>query len=101
VRRLGDESGWALVTAVLVTALMVTLGLALYAFADGQQAQSTVQRKGDATFNLAEAMLNAEGFIVSRSWPAASNPAFARRRLPLVAVPTPLGRPRARGGETS
>jgi hypothetical protein len=73
--RLGDERGWALVTAMLVMALLIAFGLATYAFVDGQQAQSRVQREHDSSFNLAEGALNQEAFIVSRQWPTATNPA--------------------------
>ena len=75
MRRAREDGGWALITAVIVAGLTLSIGLALIAFVDGQQAESVVQRKGDASFNLAEAVLNGEGFIVSRSWPGAGSPA--------------------------
>ena len=75
--RLGEEGGWALVTAMLVMAMMLALGLAVFAIVDEQQRLSGMQRQGDTAFNLAEAALNAEMFALGNQWPgfgAGANP---------------------------
>jgi Tfp pilus assembly protein PilX len=68
-RRLAREEGWVLVTAMLLMGTMLSMGLATFAFVDGQQSQSGVERQKDTAFNLAEAALNAEVFALSSQWP--------------------------------
>jgi Tfp pilus assembly protein PilX len=70
LRRLrSDEGGWVLVTAIILTSVMLVMGLSLSAVVDTQAHQSGSERVGDSAFNLAEGALNAESFLVSRSWP--------------------------------
>ena len=57
-----EEEGWAVVTAIVLTSLMLVMGLALLAIVDTQAHQSGRERVGDAAFNLAEGALNAESF---------------------------------------
>jgi hypothetical protein len=64
-----SERGSALVTAVLVVATMLVLGTAMLSVVDTQTEQTRAERTGDATFNLAEAALNAEAFLLGRNWP--------------------------------
>lgn len=64
-----SERGSALVTAVLVVAAMLVLGTAMLSVVDTQTEQTRVERTGDVTFNLAEATLNAEAFLLGRNWP--------------------------------
>jgi hypothetical protein len=69
MRALRNERGSALITAVLVVAMMTGLGTAMISVVDTQTAQTRVQRSSDATYNLAEATLNAEAFLLGRNWP--------------------------------
>lgn len=71
-RRGGGEEGWALVTAVIMTALMLSLGLAVFGWVDGQQKQSRSQRNRDSAFNLAEGALTQQLYILSQKWPSNS-----------------------------
>ena len=64
-----EEGGWAAVTAIVLTSIMLVMGLALLATVDTQGNQTRVQRNAESSFNLAEAALNAEAFLISRSWP--------------------------------
>jgi hypothetical protein len=74
-RRPSGEQGFAVVTAVLVTAMVLSLGLALIAFVDSQQQLDQGERQRDSSFNVAEGVLNAETFVVGRQWPTADSPA--------------------------
>lgn len=67
-RRLRSESGWALVTAMLVMAGILTAGMASYAFVDGQVAQSGKERGRESTYNYTEGLLNAETFLLAANW---------------------------------
>ena len=63
---LNDERGNVLVTAILLLAVMMTLGLAVSSQVDTQTRQSRVERERESTFNLAEAALSAQTFILGR-----------------------------------
>lgn len=68
-RRLArDEGGWALVTALMLMAVMVVGGASLMAAVDTETNSSTVERQRETAFNLAEAALNAQLFALSRDW---------------------------------
>jgi len=69
VDRANNEDGWAGVTAIILTALMLVMGLALLSIVDTQAKQSRTERVTDSSFNLAEGALNAEAFLLSRNWP--------------------------------
>lgn len=67
--RLREERGSVLVTAVLLMALMTGVGLAAYALVDQEQQASAQERIRDTSFNLAEQLLNAQVYVLSRDWP--------------------------------
>ncbi|MEJ7785772.1 MAG: hypothetical protein WKF96_13280 [Solirubrobacteraceae bacterium] len=72
MRRLrNDESGAALVTALLCTMVMLALGLALLAIVDTQANESSAEVTRDRAFNLSESVLTSEAFVLGRNWPAA------------------------------
>ncbi|GAC1317985.1 MAG: hypothetical protein NVSMB25_06680 [Thermoleophilaceae bacterium] len=72
--RLASQSGWAVVTAVMVMSLMMSGGLATYAYVDDQTQQSAVERARESALNLAEAALNEQVLILGRTWPTAAAP---------------------------
>lgn len=69
MRRLSDERGWALLSAMVLMTVMLGAGLAAFKIVDTQTAQSAVQRNRESAFNLAEAAMNAEVFALARDWP--------------------------------
>jgi len=71
-RLLAREDGSALVTAILVTFLVLTVGLSTLATIDTQQGESRKQRERESTFQLSEGVLNAQIFQLSRRWPGTS-----------------------------
>ena len=75
-RRLrGDESGFALVMAILLMAVALLIGISVMARADGQTKQSADERTRESSFQLAEAALNAQALQLSRSWPTVATSA--------------------------
>lgn len=68
-RRAAAERGSALVTALLLTMIMLTVGLAGLAQVDVQQEQSGLERMGETAFNLGEGTLGAQIFPLSQRWP--------------------------------
>jgi Tfp pilus assembly protein PilX len=71
--RLGREEGWLVLTAVMVTTMMLGIGLAIFSTVGTQQSQSRQERNRDSAFNLAESALYAQAFILSRNWPQTAN----------------------------
>jgi hypothetical protein len=78
-----DERGTVIVTAILVLAIMFSLGLAVLSQVDTQTAQSRQERERESTFNLAEAALSAQTFVLGRRGTGLPN-----RPYPLDGCPT-------------
>lgn len=66
---LADESGAALVAAVLLTAIMMGVGLAVFALVDGNERLAAGERQHEASFNLSEQLLDVQVYKLSRGWP--------------------------------
>jgi Tfp pilus assembly protein PilX len=69
MRRASQEQGFVLITAIILLAAMLGLGIALVAYTNSQQAASSREQAGEAAFNVAEAALNAQIAQISREWP--------------------------------
>ena len=76
IRRLLSQRGSALVSAMGVMSVMGIAGLATFATVDVQQGQSRAERTGESSFNLAEAALNTQAFVLSRDWPGTAQGAY-------------------------
>jgi hypothetical protein len=75
-RLLKQERGTAIVVAIALMTMMTVVGLAAYSFVDTQQVESMRERQRESSFNLAEATLNSQSFVLSRRW-AGSATAYA------------------------
>jgi len=64
--KLAQESGNVLVTAILLMSIMLSVGVAIASTVDTQTTQSRKERERESTFNLAEAALSAQTFILGR-----------------------------------
>ena len=53
-------------TAILLMAIMLSVGFAVASTVDTQTSQSRKERERESTFNLAEAALSAQTFILGR-----------------------------------
>jgi hypothetical protein len=69
---LTSESGNALISALLIMALMAMFGMALLATVDTQQRESGRERQRESAFQMSEAVLNAQIYRLSSRWPASS-----------------------------
>jgi hypothetical protein len=76
IRRMRSERGTAIVMAIVLMTMMVGVGLAAYSFVDTQQVETMRERQRESSFNLAEATLNSQSFVLSRRW-AGSPTSFA------------------------
>ena len=70
--RLRNEQGIALPTTIILVAIMLVMGAAILQVVTTQATQTTRDRVGESAFNLAEATLNAQAFLLGRNWPQAS-----------------------------
>ncbi len=70
--RARDESGFALLGALMILIILMGVGIALVAISDTQQNLSASQRVRESSFNLAEAALNAQALQLGRNWPTSS-----------------------------
>lgn len=75
-KRLENESGWALLTALVVLALMSAIGLATLAWVDTQTNASRQERTRDSAYNLAEGVLGEEAYLLVNYPPASSGFAY-------------------------
>jgi Tfp pilus assembly protein PilX len=74
-RRLKEESGVALISALVLMGAMFGLGLATLSTVDVQSKESGASRVRETAFNLAEAAMNAQIFQMSSDWPGAGSAA--------------------------
>jgi hypothetical protein len=63
---LSNERGNVMVTSILLLSIMLSLGLAAASRVDTQTSQSRTERERESSFNLAEASLSAQTFILGR-----------------------------------
>ncbi|MDQ3934777.1 MAG: hypothetical protein M3340_09135 [Actinomycetota bacterium] len=75
--RLRQESGVAMVVAVMITGLMLGAGVALLSLTDYQTSQTGKERVRESALTLAEGALNAQANLLSAAWPETSDQAFA------------------------
>jgi hypothetical protein len=69
---MNDERGSAIIMAIVLMTMMVAVGLAAYSVVDTQQTESMRTRQRESSFNLAEAALNSQSFVLSRRWAGAA-----------------------------
>ena len=74
--RLARQEGWAILTSVLVLGILVSLSLPLLSLVDTQQSSSAHERKGESSFNLAEAAFDASVFVLANGWPVLETSAY-------------------------
>ncbi|HWX97382.1 MAG TPA: hypothetical protein VNZ01_11095 [Solirubrobacteraceae bacterium] len=70
MRKVRDEQGFALVSAIILLVVIMGLGLGLLLLTDNQQKASSREQAKEAAFNIAEAALNAQVGQISRAWPS-------------------------------
>jgi hypothetical protein len=75
-RLLREQRASALVTAIVVSTMMMGLGLATYAYVDTRTSQSAQERARESSFNQGEAVLDSQTFLLSRFWPGSAETAY-------------------------
>jgi Tfp pilus assembly protein PilX len=70
------QDGSALVTALLVMSLFMSLGVATLSLVDVQQKESGRERVRESAFALSEGVLNSQIYLLSRQWPGVAAQAY-------------------------
>jgi hypothetical protein len=74
--RLSRQDGSALVTAMLVMFVFMTLGVTTLTLVDAQQKESGRERVRESSFALSEGVLNSQIYLLSRQWPGEASQAY-------------------------
>ncbi len=86
LRRLSREDGIGVITATILMALMLGVGLASFAYVDEQQREAGVERFRESSFNLTEGALNVQSYVLGGAgWPgtaASANPSTCTQAGP-------------------
>jgi Tfp pilus assembly protein PilX len=75
--RLSDERGWVLVTATVLMAIMLSIGLAAIGLIDSDTHRTRESREAESSLNLDEGVLYAQSLVLAQRWPTAAAPAGA------------------------
>jgi Tfp pilus assembly protein PilX len=99
MRKLSEERGFAVVTAIMVVGIMLALGLSAYAYVGSQTSQSRDERVRETAFNLSESALNSTANFLSTKWPTPANPypSSCNQASTSASCPSPTG---VTGGQT-
>jgi hypothetical protein len=92
MNRLRSSDGYAIATAMIVMSIMLTVGIASYAFVDTETESSRRERVHESRLNLTEGVIAAEIFQMSRSWPSTAAeqfPAQCTQASAAALCPTP------------
>jgi Tfp pilus assembly protein PilX len=76
LRRTSEQSGQALVSAMIILAVITMLGFVAIQYAIVQNHQTGRERTGEAAFNFAESALDAEVSLLGKTWPHSSATAY-------------------------
>ena len=75
-KRIERQDGWALLTALVILTLMVSIGLATVAFVDRQSTSSGLERTRESSFNLGEGVLDQQAYLLVNKFPASNTFAY-------------------------
>ena len=75
-KRLSAQRGSVLPIAIIVMSVTMGLGLAIYSSADFQLAEGRKEGGREATFNLSDAVLKQQIYLLSKNWPGSSGTAY-------------------------
>lgn len=78
-----------LATAMMLLFIMMSIGLAVVAFADTQQSGARVERVREASFQLTEAAMQGQVFQLGRAWPGNPSGQYPASCVPTSAVTDP------------
>jgi len=72
-QRLADEQGWVLVSATILTLIMLSIGLVAAGLIDNTTRRTREQRERESALNVDEGVLYAQSLVMQTSWPSSPN----------------------------
>jgi hypothetical protein len=69
-QRLADEQGWVLVSATILTLLMLSIALVAAGMIDNTTHRTREQRERESALNVDEGVLYAQSLVMQTSWPS-------------------------------
>jgi hypothetical protein len=72
-QRLADEQGWVLVSATILTLLMLAIGLVAAGLIDNTTHRTREQRERESALNVDEGVLYAQSLVMQTAWPSSAN----------------------------
>jgi Tfp pilus assembly protein PilX len=73
LQHLADEQGWVLVSATVLTLLMLSIGLVAAGLIDNGTRRTREQRERESALNVDEGVLYAQSLAMQTAWPSSSN----------------------------
>jgi hypothetical protein len=70
--RIADEQGWVLVSAIVLTLIMLSIGLVAAAMIDNGTRRTREQRERESALNVDEGVLYAQSLVMQTAWPSAA-----------------------------
>ena len=72
-QRLADDQGWVLVSATILTLLMLSIGLVMTGLIDNDSRRTREQRERESSLNVDEGVLSAQTLVMQTVWPSSAN----------------------------
>jgi Tfp pilus assembly protein PilX len=70
--RVADEQGWVLVSAIVLTLLMLAVGLVAAGMIDAGTRRTREQRERESALNVDEGVLYAQSLVMQTAWPSSN-----------------------------
>jgi Tfp pilus assembly protein PilX len=71
-QRIADEQGWVLISATILTLIMLSIGLVAAGLIDNSTRRSREQRERESALNVDEGVLYAQSLVMQTAWPSAA-----------------------------
>jgi hypothetical protein len=73
MQRLADEQGWVLVSATILTLIMLSIALVAAGLIDNGTRRTREQRERESALNVDEGVLYAQSLVMQTAWPSSPN----------------------------
>lgn len=72
-QRLADERGWVLISATVLTLIMLSIALVAAGMIDNGTRRTREQRERESALNVDEGVLYAQSLVMQTAWPSSAN----------------------------
>ena len=71
-QRIADEQGWVLISATVLTLIMLSIALVAAGMIDNGTKRTREQRERESALNVDEGVLYAQSLVMQTAWPSAA-----------------------------